>query len=117
MEQNRFGPVIVGAPLMAASDAALMPHVLEHYQLTAPLIEASFSGVPLIYRNYPNGIGTPGAFHFTCVPLSVNKLLWLIHAKYAIEFYTWAPLAARGAARRRVRASEAGGTGNSRAAF
>jgi DNA primase len=66
---------------------------LEHYQLTAPLIEASFSGVPLIYRNYPNGIDTPGAFHFTCVPLSVNKLLWLIHAKYAIEFYTWAPLA------------------------
>ena len=26
------------------------------------------------------------------VPLTATKLLWCIHAKYAIEFYTWAPL-------------------------
>ncbi len=77
---------------MGVSDAAVMPRVLAHYQLTARLIETSLSGSPIVFRNYPGGIDKPGAFHVTCVPLSVNKLLWLIHAKFAIEFYTWAPL-------------------------
>lgn len=51
-------------------------------------------GAPIVYRNYPNGIDKTGLFYVTAVPLSVNKLLWLIHGKYAIEFYTWAPLEA-----------------------
>jgi DNA primase len=81
---------------MGVSDAAVMPRVLAHYRLTASLIEASLSGAPIVYRNYPNGIDKTGFFHVTAVPLSANKLLWLIHAKYAIEFYTWAPLEAEG---------------------
>jgi DNA primase len=75
----------------SVSDTELMPRVLAHYRLAAPLIEAPLSGAPIVYRNYPNGIDTQGIFHITCVPLSVDKLLWLIHTKYAIEFYTWAP--------------------------
>jgi DNA primase len=76
---------------MGVSDVPLMQHVLPHYQLVAPLIDASFSQTPIVFVNYPNGIDKERAFHVTTVPLSVGKLLWLIHAKYAIEFYTWAP--------------------------
>jgi DNA primase len=80
--------------LMGVSDdVALLPRVLAHYYLAAPLIEASLSGAPIVYRNYPAGIDKEGAFHVTSVQLTAAKLLWLIHAKYAMEFYTWAPLA------------------------
>lgn len=68
-----------------------MQGVLAHYRLVAPLIDASFSQTPIVFVNYPSGIDKERAFHVTSVPLSVDKLLWLIHAKYAIEFYTWAP--------------------------
>lgn len=76
---------------MGVSDAYLMPDVLAHYRLVGPLIEASFSKTPIVFANYPNGVDKQAVFHVTTVPLSVEKLLWLIHAKYAIEFYTWAP--------------------------
>ncbi len=76
---------------MAVNDVALMSEVLAHYGLVGPLIEASFSDTPTVFVNYPNGVDKPGVFHVTTVPLSVDKLLWLIHAEFAIEFYTWAP--------------------------
>jgi len=75
-----------------SDDAALMPRVLAHYRLTAPLIETSLAGAPIVFRNFPAGLEKDGAFHTTSIPLTSNKLLWCIHAKYAIEFYTWAPL-------------------------
>ena len=80
-------------PAAPSDDAAALPRVLAHYQLTAPLIEKALAGTPIVYRNYPGGIATPGLFHITGVPLSRNKLLWLVHAKFAMEFYTWAPTA------------------------
>lgn len=81
--------------LMGVSDdAAIVPRVLAHYHLTAPLIEANLSGAPIVFRNYPAGLEKDGVFHVTSVPLTADKLLWLVHAKYAIEFYTWAPMAA-----------------------
>jgi DNA primase len=76
---------------MGASEAALMPDVLAHYRLVAPLIDATLSQTPIVFANYPNGVDKQRVFHVTTAPLSVDKLLWLIHAKYAIEFYTWAP--------------------------
>ncbi|MBV8531192.1 MAG: hypothetical protein JO104_07730 [Candidatus Eremiobacteraeota bacterium] len=77
--------------LQMSSDATVMPHVLAHYQLVAPLIEASFAEAPIVFANYPNGLEKDGIYRVTTVPLSVNKLLWLVHREYAIEFYTWAP--------------------------
>lgn len=77
--------------LQSIDDAALMPQVLAHYGLVAPLIEASFAQAPIVFVNYPNGVDENGVFHVTTVPLSAEKLLWLIHREYAIEFYTWAP--------------------------
>lgn len=68
-----------------------MPRVVAHYSHAAPLIEASLGGAPIVFRNYPAGLKKDGVFHVTTVPLSAKKLLWLVHAKYAIEFYTWAP--------------------------
>jgi DNA primase len=78
--------------LTGVSDAALQSRALAHYSRVAPLIERSLSGTPVVYANYPGGIDKPPAFNVTAVALSRNKLLWLIHAKYAVEFYTWAPL-------------------------
>lgn len=75
-----------------AADAVLIGRVLTHYRLTGPLIEAHLKDTPIVYRNYPGGLDTGGAFHITSVALSATKLLWLVHAKYAIEFHTWAPL-------------------------
>ncbi len=80
--------------LMGVSDdVKAMPQVLAHYHLAAPLVEASLAGTPIVYRNFPGGLEKAGAFHTTCVPLSANKLLWLVHAKFAVEFYSWAPTA------------------------
>ncbi|MGA8534916.1 MAG: hypothetical protein WB615_12485 [Candidatus Tumulicola sp.] len=76
---------------MQVDDTTLMPHVLDHYRRVAPLIDASLANTPIVFRHYPRGIDSDGVFHVTTVPLSVNKLLWLVHAEYAIEFYTWAP--------------------------
>jgi DNA primase len=78
--------------LTGVSDAALQSRVLAHYHRVVPLLERSLAGTPIVYVNYPGGIDKPPVFHVTALPLSQNKLLWLIHAKYAIEFYTWAPL-------------------------
>jgi DNA primase len=77
--------------LQSVDDVALMPQVLAHYELVGPLIEASFAQTPIVFVNYPRGLGEGGVFHVTTVPLSAEKLLWLIHREYAIEFYTWAP--------------------------
>jgi hypothetical protein len=75
-----------------AADAELMGQVLAHYRLVGPLIEAHLKETPIVYRNYPGGLDTAGVFHVTSVRLLATKLLWLVHAKFAIEFHTWAPL-------------------------
>lgn len=77
--------------LESADDKAIMAQVLAHYELVAPLIAESFAETPIVFVNYPNGIDKDARFHVTTVPLSVDKLLWLVHREYAIEFYTWAP--------------------------
>jgi hypothetical protein len=55
--------------LMGVSDAALLPYVLAHYWLTAPLSDASLSGTPIVYRNHPNGIDKTGIIHATAAHL------------------------------------------------
>jgi hypothetical protein len=72
-------------------ERALMARVLEHYRLVGPLIEASFAQTPIVFVNYPGGVDKGATFHVTTVPLTSEKLLWLIHREYAVEFYTWAP--------------------------
>jgi hypothetical protein len=71
---------------------AYQPAILDHYRLVGPLIEASFGGDPIVYANYPSGFDQPRLFGITDVPLSASKLLWAIHAKFAVEFLGWAPL-------------------------
>lgn len=73
------------------TDIDVMPEVLAHYTLVGPLLEASFAGTPIVFANYPEGLDKPAHYHVTTVQLSVNKLLWLVHSEYAIEFFTWAP--------------------------
>ncbi len=76
----------------ARSDTQLQPRVLAHYGLVGPLMEASLANSPIVYSNYPDGLDKPAVYHVTPVPLTHTKLLWLIHAKYAMSFFTWAPL-------------------------
>jgi DNA primase len=76
----------------ALSDTQLQPRVLAHYGLVGPLMEASLQNSPIVFANYPDGLDRPAVYHVTAVPLTHVKLLWLIHAKYAISFFTWAPL-------------------------
>ena len=82
---------MVYAPLRMQSDTAVMAQVLTHYRLVGPLIEASFADTPIVFASYPKGLDQQAHYQVTTVPLSVNKLLWLIHSHYAIEFFTWAP--------------------------
>jgi DNA primase len=74
------------------SDTQLQPRVLAHYRLAGPLMEAGLANSPIVYSNYPDGLDKPAVYHVTPVPLTHTKLLWLIHAKYAMSFFTWAPL-------------------------
>ena len=76
-----------------SSADAYQPTVLEHYRLVGPIIEAHFRGDPIVYANFRDGFDQPRDFKITDVPLTATKLLWAIHAKYAVEFLGWAPLA------------------------
>ena len=80
--------------LTGASDAALVSQLLAYYRRTAELINASFGDTPLVLRHFPRGLDQFGSFEVTPFGVSVNRLLWAIHAKYAVEFHTWAPLPA-----------------------
>jgi DNA primase len=75
----------------ANSDTLLQPRVLAHYGLVGPLMEASLGNSPIVFADYPDGVDQPGVYHVTDVPLTHTKLLWLIHAKFALSFFTWAP--------------------------
>jgi DNA primase len=78
--------------LSGVSDAVLMPRILAYYRQAAPLIAASFGGSPLVFKNYPGGVDQPGVFHVLPFAVSVDRILWAIHARYAVEYYSWAPL-------------------------
>jgi DNA primase len=77
----------------ARSDTQLQARVLAHYGLVGPLMEASLLHSPIVFANYPEGLEEPAVHHITTVPFTQTKLPWLIHAKYAMSFFTWAPLA------------------------
>lgn len=76
----------------ANDDTEVVARALQHYRLVGPLIEASFAGTPIVFAHYPKGLDQPADYHVTAVQLSFDKLLWLVHREYAIEFFTWAPL-------------------------
>jgi DNA primase len=78
--------------LTAASDAALVSRLLTYYRRTADFIDACLADTPLVLRHFPRGLDQPGSFEVTPFGVSVDRLLWAIHAKYAVEFHTWAPL-------------------------
>ena len=80
--------------LTGASDTALVSRLILYYRRTAELINASLADTPLVLRHFPRGLAQPGSFEVTPFGVSVNRLLWAIHAKYAVEFHTWAPLPA-----------------------
>jgi len=89
--------------------------IVAHYAAVAPLLVRQFGAIPIAWVNFPKGFGDRGVFHkdATDVPASVatvavetstgrhpyvalaeNALLWLVHAKYAVEFISWTPAAA-----------------------
>lgn len=78
--------------LTGASDTAIVSRLLTYYRRTADLIDASLAGTPLVLRRFPRGLDQPGSFEITSFDVSANRLLWAVHAKYAVEFHTWAPL-------------------------
>jgi len=73
-------------------DDALETRVLSHYYLVAETIAKHFAGEPIVFANFPAGFDKPPHWHRTQVPLSANKLLWLCHRMFAVEFHGWAPL-------------------------
>ncbi|HEV7179878.1 MAG TPA: hypothetical protein VGN11_08400, partial [Candidatus Baltobacteraceae bacterium] len=77
--------------LAGEDDAAVLPQVVAHYELVAPLLEKQFGGSPITYANFPGGFSQPPYYHITGAPLSARKLLWCVHRFYAIEFHSWAP--------------------------
>ena len=78
--------------LTGASDTVLVSRLPAYYHRAAGYIDASLDGTPLVYRNFPGGLDGTGHFDVTPFPLTANRLLWATHAKYAVEFDTWAPL-------------------------
>lgn len=72
--------------------AALRPQVLAHYRLAAPLIAQAFPATPIVYANFPHGIGAPPRYHVTDTPLDTQTLLAAVQRHDALEFHSWAPL-------------------------
>lgn len=73
-------------------DAALVPHLLAHYDHAAPLIAAHFADEPIVFANFPPGFHGQPHFAVTEIPLSASRLLWCVHRYYAVEFHSWAGL-------------------------
>ncbi len=74
------------------NDPVVIPRVLAHYARAAPLLEASFSGSPIVFADFPRGLHGPPRFRVTHIPFSSARLGWLVQREYAIEFHSWAPL-------------------------
>lgn len=69
-------------------DRDFTPSALAHYDLVAPLIEKSFAGTPIVYKNHWEGGDQGDDVMVTPFAFSVKRLLWLVHTQDAIEFYT-----------------------------
>ena len=78
--------------LLGVRDEALVGRLLAYYRQTARFIDASLGGTPLVLRSFPMGLDQRGYPDITPFPVSVNRLLWAVHAKAAVEFHSWAPL-------------------------
>jgi DNA primase len=73
-----------------------MERVLAHYRIAAPIIEATFDLVKLVYRTYPQGLNKPGSFSAGDIPLTEpEEILALIQEKGAVEFLTSAVVTER----------------------
>lgn len=68
------------------NDAPPMEQVLAHYRLVGPLIDASLANTPIVFVNYPGGVDKDAVYHVDTVPLSVDKLLWLVTRKRRSSF-------------------------------
>lgn len=75
-------------------DRTTESRILAHYDLVGAAVERHFAGAPIVFTNFPGGFEKPPHWHRTDIPLSRNKLLWLCHRMFAVEFYSWAPLPA-----------------------
>ncbi len=73
-------------------DDALESRILSHYGLVAETMAKHFADEPIVFANFPAGFDKPPHWHRTHVPLSANKVLWLCHRMFAVEFYGWAPV-------------------------
>ena len=76
--------------LEGVDDSAALSRVLDHYRLAGPLMSAQFADAPLVFLDFPDGFANLPHYHITDVPLNPTKILWAVHAYYAIEFHTWA---------------------------
>jgi hypothetical protein len=83
------------APARPNPDITLQPRILEHYHAASPYMEAQFGGDPIVFVNYPGWQGgRPGFVEYgvTDVPLSMAKLMWLVHREFALSFFGWVPV-------------------------
>ncbi len=71
---------------------ALETRVLSHYYLVAETMAKHFADEPICFANFPAGFDQAPHWHRTHVPMSTNKLLWLCHRMFAVEFHGWAPV-------------------------
>jgi DNA primase len=74
------------------NDAAVIPRVLAHYARCATLLERSFGGSPIVFADFPRGLYGGERFRITHIPLSAERIGWLVRREYAIEFHGWAPV-------------------------
>lgn len=71
---------------------AVAQRILAHYAGCASLLEASFTGAPIVFANFPRGFHAPPRFRVTQIPLSSSRIGWLVQREYAVEFHGWAPM-------------------------
>lgn len=73
------------------SQPAVAPRVLAHYAGCAALLDASFTGSPVVFADFPKGFHAQPRFRVTQIPLSAARIGWLVQREYAVEFHGWAP--------------------------
>lgn len=71
---------------------AVAPRVLAYYAGCAALLEASFTGAPIVFADFPRGFHAPPRFRVTQIPLSSARIGWLVQREYAVEFHGWASM-------------------------
>jgi len=77
--------------VVTAKQPAIADELHAHYARVAPLLHATFGGMPMVSASFPDGLGTKAYWHTKPLPLEPSVFAWCLDKLQAVEFHSWFP--------------------------